>query len=209
MALHSRGRHLDPAAEQAGRQRRCWGRPIKGGRAGACDSCRCRPRKFGFNARIVVNWRPADRDTRFSAAPDIPAFREMGLPAVSHSEWWALFAPKGTPKDVIGKLHAAAVEALGDPAVHSRLAEIGAEIFPRERQTPEALRHSCARASAAAPDRRTCGAGLSPALIYGRDACVYRGHADLVGSRIDCRRAIQFLLFPKEPVPTSPMAPPR
>jgi tripartite-type tricarboxylate transporter receptor subunit TctC len=79
-------------------------------------------------------------DTRFSAAPDIPAFREMGLPAVSHSEWWALFAPKGTPKDVIGKLHAAAVEALGDPAVHSRLAEIGAEIFPRERQTPEALR---------------------------------------------------------------------
>jgi tripartite-type tricarboxylate transporter receptor subunit TctC len=47
---------------------------------------------------------------------------------------------KGTPKDVIGKLNAAVVEALADLAVRSRLADIGAEIFPRERQTPEALR---------------------------------------------------------------------
>jgi hypothetical protein len=60
----------------------------------------------------------------------------------------------------------------------------------------------------AAPDRRTCGARHSLPLIYGRDACVYRGHADSVGSRIDCRRAIRFLLFPKEPVPTCPHGPP-
>jgi tripartite-type tricarboxylate transporter receptor subunit TctC len=79
-------------------------------------------------------------DMRFFAAPDIPTFREMGLPTLAHSEWWALFAPKGTPKDVIGKLNAAALEALGDPAVQSRLSDIGAEIFPRERQTPDALR---------------------------------------------------------------------
>jgi tripartite-type tricarboxylate transporter receptor subunit TctC len=79
-------------------------------------------------------------DRRIAAAPDLPTFREMGLPTVSHSEWWGLFAPKGTPKDVIGKLNAALVEALTDAAVQSRLAEIGAEIFPRERQTPEALR---------------------------------------------------------------------
>jgi tripartite-type tricarboxylate transporter receptor subunit TctC len=79
-------------------------------------------------------------DTRLAAAPDIPTFREMGLPALSHSEWCGLFAPKGTPKDVVGKLNAAVVEALAEPAVQSRLAEIGAEIFPRERQTPEALR---------------------------------------------------------------------
>jgi tripartite-type tricarboxylate transporter receptor subunit TctC len=79
-------------------------------------------------------------DRRFAGAPDIPTFREMGLPALSYSEWWGLFVPKGAPKDVIGKLNAAVVEALGDPAVQSRLAEIGAETFPQERQTPEALR---------------------------------------------------------------------
>ena len=50
-----------------------------------------------------------------------------------------VFAPRGTPKDIIGKLNAAAVEALTDPAVRSRFAALGQEIFPRERQTPEAL----------------------------------------------------------------------
>jgi len=65
-------------------------------------------------------------DRRLATAPEVPTFREMGLPALSLSEWWGLFAPKGTPKDVIGKLNAAVVEALADPAVQSRLAEIGA-----------------------------------------------------------------------------------
>jgi tripartite-type tricarboxylate transporter receptor subunit TctC len=77
--------------------------------------------------------------TRLTLAPDIPTFAEMGLPAVSYSAWVGLFAPKGTPKDIIGKLNAAAVEALADPAVRSRLIDLGLEIFPRERQTPEAL----------------------------------------------------------------------
>jgi len=81
----------------------------------------------------------ATGDTRLAVAPDIPTFGETGLPAVSWSEWSGLFAPKGTPKDVIGRLNAAAVEALADPAVRSRLAELGYEGFPRERQTPEAL----------------------------------------------------------------------
>ena len=50
-----------------------------------------------------------------------------------------VFAPKGTPKDIIGKLNAAVVSALADPAVRSRLAGLGVEVFPREQQTPEAL----------------------------------------------------------------------
>jgi tripartite-type tricarboxylate transporter receptor subunit TctC len=78
-------------------------------------------------------------DTRLAVAPEIPTFAEMGLPAVSYSAWNGLFAPKGTPKDIIAKLNAAAVETLADPAVRSRLAALGAEIFPRERQTPDAL----------------------------------------------------------------------
>jgi tripartite-type tricarboxylate transporter receptor subunit TctC len=78
-------------------------------------------------------------DTRLPRAPDIPTFAEMGLPALSWSGWYGLFAPRGTPRDIIDRLNAAAVEALADPAVRSRLVEIGVEIFPRERQTPEAL----------------------------------------------------------------------
>jgi tripartite-type tricarboxylate transporter receptor subunit TctC len=79
-------------------------------------------------------------DTRLRMAPDIPTFAEMGLPSVSFSSgWYALFAPKGTPKEIIGKLNAAAVEALADPAIRSRLVDLGYEVFPRERQTPEAL----------------------------------------------------------------------
>jgi tripartite-type tricarboxylate transporter receptor subunit TctC len=78
-------------------------------------------------------------DRRLTLAPDIPTFAEMGLPALSYSDWLGIFAPRGTPKDVISKLSAAAVEALGDPTVRSRLADLGMEIFPRERQTPEAL----------------------------------------------------------------------
>jgi tripartite-type tricarboxylate transporter receptor subunit TctC len=78
-------------------------------------------------------------DTRFALAPDIPTFREMGLPTVSYPAWYGLFAPKGTPKDIIGTLNAAVVQALAERAVQSRLADLGVEIFPRERQTPEAL----------------------------------------------------------------------
>ncbi len=68
----------------------------------------------------------------------VPTFGEMGLPALYLSGWYALFARKGTPKEIIERLNAATVEALADPAVRSRLADLGMEIFPRDRQTPEA-----------------------------------------------------------------------
>jgi tripartite-type tricarboxylate transporter receptor subunit TctC len=77
--------------------------------------------------------------TRLALAPDIPTFGEMGLPAVYVPAWFGFFAPKGTPKDILGTLNAAAVEALGDPAVRSRIADLGMDIFPPERQTPNAL----------------------------------------------------------------------
>src|SRR6516164_7824492 len=81
----------------------------------------------------------ATSNTRMTAAPDIPTFAELGFPTVSWTLWHGLFAPKGTPKDIIGKLNAAAVAALADPAVRSRLADLGGEVFPPEQQTPEAL----------------------------------------------------------------------
>jgi len=77
--------------------------------------------------------------TRLTGAPDIPTFAELGFPKIWWLGWNGLFAPKGTPKDIIGKLNAAAVQALADPAVRSRLADLGQEVFPPEQQTPEAL----------------------------------------------------------------------
>jgi tripartite-type tricarboxylate transporter receptor subunit TctC len=77
--------------------------------------------------------------TRLPAAPDLLTSDEAGLPGFHISTWNALFAPKGTPKDIIAKLNAAAVKALADPAVRSRLTALGQDIPPREQQTPEAL----------------------------------------------------------------------
>jgi tripartite-type tricarboxylate transporter receptor subunit TctC len=78
-------------------------------------------------------------ETRSKLVPDIPTFAQMGLPDLTYTSWYGLFAPKGTPNDIIGKLSGTAVGALADPAVRSRLAELGYEAFPRERQTPEML----------------------------------------------------------------------
>ena len=76
---------------------------------------------------------------RLGAAPDIPTADEAGLPGFHISLWSALWAPKGTPKDVVAKLNAAVVDALADPAVRQRFADAGLEIPPREQQTPESL----------------------------------------------------------------------
>jgi tripartite-type tricarboxylate transporter receptor subunit TctC len=61
------------------------------------------------------------------------------LPGFYASLWLGLWLPKGTPEDVITKLASAVLEALTDPAVRRRFADIGQSVAPRERQTPEAL----------------------------------------------------------------------
>jgi tripartite-type tricarboxylate transporter receptor subunit TctC len=78
--------------------------------------------------------------TRLASAPDIPTVDEAGLPGFYMSIWHALWAPKGTPKEVVARLNAAAREALADPAINKRLQDIGQEIPPADQQSPEALR---------------------------------------------------------------------
>ena len=78
-------------------------------------------------------------ETRSALVPDTPTFAQMGLPALIYQNWYGLFAPRGTSKDIVSKLNLAAVEALADPAARFQLAELGYEAFPRERQTPETL----------------------------------------------------------------------
>ena len=76
---------------------------------------------------------------RLSALPDIPTVDEAGLPGFHVTSSQAIWAPKGTPKEIINTLNTAVADALADPGVRARLADLGQEIFARRQQTPGAL----------------------------------------------------------------------
>jgi tripartite-type tricarboxylate transporter receptor subunit TctC len=77
--------------------------------------------------------------TRLAALPDLPTVDEAGTPGLYLLQWNAVWAPKGTPAEVVMKLNKAIVSAMADPAVRQRLADLGQEIYPPDMQTPEAL----------------------------------------------------------------------
>jgi tripartite-type tricarboxylate transporter receptor subunit TctC len=77
---------------------------------------------------------------RLPNAPEVPTVDEAGLPGYHISLWHGLWVPKGTPRPIIARLNEAVVDALADPPTRAKLAQAGQEIFPREQQTPEALR---------------------------------------------------------------------
>jgi tripartite-type tricarboxylate transporter receptor subunit TctC len=70
--------------------------------------------------------------------PPAPTFRPWTRPARPASTL-GLWVPKGTPKPIIAKLSAAAMEALADPGVRERLAQLGQNIPPPDQPTPQAL----------------------------------------------------------------------
>jgi tripartite-type tricarboxylate transporter receptor subunit TctC len=78
-------------------------------------------------------------EKRVSIIPDLPTTGEQGLPGVEASVWNAFFLPKGTPEPIVRKLNKAMSATLDDPAIRQRLAELGLEILPPERRTPEYL----------------------------------------------------------------------
>ena len=78
-------------------------------------------------------------DQRAALVPELATYAEQGFPALTYANWYGLFAPKGTPKEIVTRLNAATAEALNDPATRTRLANGGFEPFPAERQTPETL----------------------------------------------------------------------
>ena len=90
-------------------------------------------RSGGIKAYAVMT------QSRIASAPDIPTVDEAGLPGFYASVWYSLWAPKHTPMGIIGRLNGALMDALADPSVRARLADIGQEIFPQEQQTPQAL----------------------------------------------------------------------
>ena len=76
---------------------------------------------------------------RVESAPDVPTTDEAGLPGFHMTLWSGLWVPKDTPKDIVAKLNAAAVDALNDPAVRKQLENLGLQMPPREKLSPEAL----------------------------------------------------------------------
>jgi tripartite-type tricarboxylate transporter receptor subunit TctC len=78
-------------------------------------------------------------DKRVEQAPDIPTADEAGLPGFHMRLWSGLWVPKNTPKDIIAKLNAAAVDALNDSAVRKQLENLGLQMPPKDQLTPEAL----------------------------------------------------------------------
>ena len=76
---------------------------------------------------------------RVESVPDIPTTDEAGLAGFHMTLWSGLWVPKNTPKDIVAKLNAAAIDALNDPAVRKQLENLGLQMPPRDRLSPEAL----------------------------------------------------------------------
>jgi len=82
---------------------------------------------------------------RSAAMKNIPTTTEGGLPEFVVSAWIALFAPKGTPQHVVGKLNEALVKALDDEGTRARLLELGSDIPDRAGRAPDALQELVVR----------------------------------------------------------------
>ena len=85
--------------------------------------------------KAIANLSPQ----RSASMADIPTSDETGVPGLYMSGWFGFWAPKGTPKDVIGTLNKAMREALADPAIKARFSELGLDVAAPAQQTPEGL----------------------------------------------------------------------
>ena len=78
--------------------------------------------------------------SRIKSLPDTPTLDESGLKGFEVVVWHGVYAPKGTPAPMIDRFNAALRAALKDPGIVTRMTELGAEIVPEAKQTPEGLR---------------------------------------------------------------------
>ncbi len=77
---------------------------------------------------------------RIKSLPNVATLEEAGLKGFEVKVWHGIYAPKGTPAAAVDRFGAALRAALKDPTVVQRMAELGAEIVPEAKQTPEGLR---------------------------------------------------------------------
>ncbi len=77
---------------------------------------------------------------RLASLPNVPTLDEQGLKGFEVKVWHGMYAPKGTPKEVIDKLNAALKTAMADPAVVKRLGELSSDIPSADKMSPEGLK---------------------------------------------------------------------
>ena len=99
-----------------------------------------------FASNSLSQWRNGNikvyavmANKRWSAAPEVPTTDEAGFPGIYISTWLGLWAPKNTPADIVAKINAAAVAAMNQPAAHKRIADLGMDLPPPERNSPAAF----------------------------------------------------------------------
>jgi tripartite-type tricarboxylate transporter receptor subunit TctC len=100
------------------------------------DPITCLPQLRGGRIKVFA----VMAKNRTTTAPDIPTVDEAGSPGLYIAPWQAIWAPKGTPNDIITKLNEAVVTALADPITRRKFTDQNYEIGSREEQTPEYLR---------------------------------------------------------------------
>ena len=77
---------------------------------------------------------------RINSLPNAPTLNEGGLKGFEVKVWHGVYAPKGTPRAATDKVNEALRAALKDPAFAARMTELGADIVPEAKQTPEGLK---------------------------------------------------------------------
>jgi len=77
--------------------------------------------------------------SRWRPLPEVPTMEETGASDTYIAFWQGMWAPKGTPRQVIAKLSDAVARAFAEPAVVKRLSELGQDLPAREQMTPQAL----------------------------------------------------------------------
>ena len=85
--------------------------------------------------KAIANLSPQ----RSASMADIPTSDETGVPGLYMSGWFGFWAPKGTPKDVIGTLNKAMMQVLADPTTKAKFSELGLDVAAPAQQTPEGL----------------------------------------------------------------------
>jgi len=93
-----------------------------------------------INAGRVKAYGTTSR-TRLETLKNLPTLAESGLPGFEVVVWNGIYAPKGTPKPVIDKLVAALQAAIQDPAFVQKMSDLGGQVVPLSKATPDGLRN--------------------------------------------------------------------